>query len=158
MPCDHSFACRFPTALLFLSLVALFVLGCDDRPKRYKVSGQVTVDGAPLGRGVIQIVPESGRASNGLIENGSYTMRCYEEDDGVIPGTHRVTINGAEHLSNTKIKWNAPKKYSQLNDSQLTATIDADTEELNFDLSWEGKKPYVENTGRSSVEETSDDI
>ena len=136
-----------------------YVTGCDGRPKRHAVSGRVLIDGEPLSFGIVEIVPEGARASMGPIaEDGSFTMTCYEDEDGVIPGTHRAAVSAGEGLSPTKIKWHAPKKYADWNTSGLTVTIDKKIEDLTIELTWDGGKPFVEKLGRASFEETSDDI
>src|SRR4051794_33179196 len=81
--------------LVLLVIFLAGLIGCGDgRPTRVAVSGRVTIDGAPLGRGSIKFVPEHGRPSAGTIEpDGRFTLTCYDGKDGALPGTHRVQID-----------------------------------------------------------------
>ena len=139
--------------ILVVAVVFTGVIGCDGRPKRVAISGQVLIDGEPLKTGVIQFMPTGTRPSYGKIEDGNFTMTCYEDNDGVIPGTHKVTINGSEIVSSTKIQWYAPKKYSDPNTSGLTVEIDKPNDELVIEITWDGGKPFIEQSGRESVDE-----
>lgn len=145
-------------ATVLLGLSALAFCGCDSRPKRAVISGQVLVDGEPLTQGVVQFVPDGTRPSTGKInEDGSFTMTCYGEGDGAILGTHKVAIMGMEILSPSKIKWHAPKKYANTRTSGLTITVDGARDDVVFDLTWDGGKPFVEVSGSSS-EKMGDDV
>lgn len=133
-----------------LRLLLLFALvaasGCGDgRPKRLAVSGQVLIDGEPLTYGYIRFVPSDTRPSGGnLDEEGRFTLSCYEKNDGIIPGVHRVEVDAGESLSSTKTKWHAPKKYFRYTNSGLTEEIRESTDSLVIELTWDGGKPFVE--------------
>jgi hypothetical protein len=133
-------------AVLFLFTLALAVVGCGDgRPKRLAVSGQVLIDGKPLTYGHIRFVPRGARPSGGkLDEQGRFTLSCYGENDGIVPGVHRVEVNAAEPLSATTIKWHAPKKYFRYTFSGLEQQITESTDSLVINLTWDGGKPFVE--------------
>ena len=140
-------AARRSAILLLLLLSAQVTLsGCGDgRPKRLSVSGQVLIDGEPLTFGYIRFVPEGARPSGGrLDEQGRFTLSCYGENDGIIPGVHRVEVDASESLSSTKVKWHAPKKYFRYTNSGLTQEIGESTESLVIQLTWDGGKPFVE--------------
>ncbi|MBA3480793.1 MAG: hypothetical protein H0T51_03165 [Pirellulales bacterium] len=124
------------------------ILGCGDgRPERAKVSGHVLIDGQPLTKGSIRFVPAQGRpAGSSLDESGRFELTCFEPGDGAILGEYRVAIRGAEYLSETLLKWHAPKKYSNAETSDLTATVDEPRDDLNFELTWDGGKPFQEKT------------
>ena len=140
--------------LVFAACLSLFVLaGCGDgRGVRVPVSGAVTVDGAPLAFGSILFEPLAGgdnnRPGGGALESdGTFRVSAYTAFDGLPPGSYRVAITGTEHISDTSQRWHAPRKYSQPATSGLTAEIEEATDQLNFDLSWEGEKhsePFVE--------------
>jgi len=131
----------FVTGLLIIA-----VSGCGDgRPNRLAVSGQVLIDGKPLGYGYIRLVPEGARPSGGrLNEEGRFILSCYEENDGVIPGVHRVEVDAAEPISSKKKLWHAPKKYFRYTTSGLTQEITEPTDSLVVNLTWDGGKPFVE--------------
>lgn len=141
---------RRPVAML-LGLLALLPLagalvGCSDgRPERLEVSGQVLIDGEPLTYGTIRFVPKGARPSNGKLDaNGRFTLTCYGDADGVVPGTHQVQVNAAESISGTKNFWHAPKKYARYRTSPLTQEITESTDSLVIELTWDGGKPFME--------------
>jgi hypothetical protein len=128
--------------LLMLTLLA----GCDDRPTRVPVSGIVTIDGQPLGRGNIKFVPASGRPSAGAIgEDGRFTLTCYDGNDGALLGTHRVQVAANRIISDSKIEWFAPPKYADFRTSEITVDVTEPVDDLKIELSWGKQKgPYIE--------------
>ena len=131
-----------------ISLLCGVTCGCGDgRPDLAAVSGRVTIDGQPLTKGSISFIPAKGRQAGGAIESdGRYVLTCFEKGDGAILGDYKVAVNGVEYLSETLLKWHAPKKYSNPATSGLTAAIDGPRDDLNFELSWDGGKPFEEKT------------
>jgi hypothetical protein len=146
----NSTAAGRPVAMLLVLLASLPVVGAmvgcsDGRPERLEVSGQVLIDDEPLTYGFVRFVPKGARPSSGkLDENGRFTLTCYGNDDGVVPGEHRVVINGGEPLSATKKLWHAPKKYAHFGNSPLTQEITESTDSLVINLTWDGGKPFTE--------------
>ncbi|MFW5693142.1 MAG: hypothetical protein ACOCWL_02905 [Thermoguttaceae bacterium] len=72
--------------------------GGDNPLNRQAVSGNVTLDGAPLERGVIEFHAqrERGVASGALIQNGSYSL---PREKGLPEGSYLVRIySGKEHV------------------------------------------------------------
>lgn len=133
----------------------LLLAGCGgnegDSPPRAAVKGNVTLDGQPLKKGVVNFVPQGdteGPMTTAPVEEGNYYL---PEESGPIVGTHRVEIEsrdlggmalddeqaiqrlkqqGVKRLEVVKI----PIAYNKR--SQLTATIEADTEnKYDFQLS-----------------------
>jgi hypothetical protein len=140
-----------PAALLALLVIA----GCDGRPTRYKVSGQVLIDGQPLTAGQMIVVPENARRASAIIgPDGRFTLTTYDQDDegdGVVPGTHKVGISAFENVGPNAIKWHAPKKYIDPDNSGLTITVTEDTEDAVINLTWDGGKPFSETEGGDSA-------
>jgi hypothetical protein len=134
--------------VLSAPLCALLLLGCGDgRPERATISGHVLIDGQPLTRGSVLFVPARGRpAGSAIDENGRFELTSFEKGDGAVLGEYRVAIRGAEYLSETLIKWHAPKKYANVDTSGLTATVDEPRDDLKFELTWDGGKPFQEKT------------
>jgi hypothetical protein len=132
--------------LCMLAAIAVATIGCGDgRPDRAPVSGQVLIDGKPLTHGFVRFVPKGSRPSQAeLDENGRFTLSCYGEQDGVVPGVHRVEVNGSEYLSSTEILWHAPKKYASFRFSPLTQEVTEATDSMVINLSWGGGKPFKE--------------
>jgi hypothetical protein len=86
-----------------LALLALVVWGgCnepDDDLPREAVSGTVTLDGQPLEKGMIQLIPAGGRGqtqAGAPIERGSYSI---PQREGPVPGRYTVVITAAEGSS-----------------------------------------------------------
>jgi len=132
--------------LVATTAMLIATAGCrDSRPERVPVSGQVLIDGKPLGYGFIRLVPEDARPATGELDaDGRFTLKTFEDGDGAVLGTHPVMILAAEQISARKQRWHAPKKYSDAKTSGLTATIDGPTDSLLIELSWEGGKPFIE--------------
>ena len=120
--------------------------GCSDGlPVRVPVSGTVLIDGEPLTKGSIMVIPEGERPAGGSIgPDGRFSLSCYALNDGVVPGTHHVTVQATEHISERETRWLTPKKYGDPSTSRLTVTITEATDDLIIDLTWDGKKPFVE--------------
>jgi len=140
-------------------LGVFLIAGCGDgRPSRAPVSGQVLIDGEPLTLGTITLNPQGARSSRGKIgEDGRFSLSCYESDDGVVLGTHRVAVMANEPIGDSGMKWFAPKKYSNFQTSGLELTIDGEQQDLKIELTWDGDKhgkPYVEGSkGKSDSNE-----
>lgn len=131
---------------LFVALAAIAVLGCSDgRPSRVPISGRVLIDGQPLKYGSVRFTPENARMSGGMLDSeGRFSLSCFERNDGAVSGLHRVTIAAGETLSPTKVRWHAPKKYSDLGTSGLTQEIKGPDDNLVINLTWGGGKPFDE--------------
>lgn len=132
--------------VLIASCVVAACLGCgDERPTRVPVSGKVTIDGQPLQFGSVLFKIEGGRSAGASLDKeGRYQLTTYEPGDGVMVGDYQVAITGNEAIGETAAKWHAPKKYKDATTSGLTATVDGPRDDLNFELTWEGGKPFVE--------------
>lgn len=137
---------RFHPRYTILSMLLLSLLGCGrGLPDRVPVSGTVLIDGKPLTSGSIMLIPTNERPAGGSISpEGRFTLSCYERDDGVVPGTHKVTVQAVEHLSLTESRWLVPPKYGDPATSALEVTIDGPTDDLVINLTWDGGKPFVQ--------------
>jgi hypothetical protein len=135
------------TALVLVGLAWVSLAGCSDgRPARVPVSGRVLIDGQPLKYGQIQFIPDNARLSGGRIDaEGRFTLSCFEQDDGVVLGLHRVTVTAGEFVSASKTRWHAPKKYIDPARSGLTQQISGPKDDLIINISWDGGKPFVES-------------
>lgn len=129
---------------LVIPIFALATLvGCGDgRPTRVTVSGKVLIDGEPLPKGIIQFVSEGVRPAGGKLDgDGSFTLSCYEEGDGIIPGSYQVTVVAKEMISESKARWLAPSFYADYRQSGLRYEITEPIDDLTIELTWGGKKP-----------------
>jgi hypothetical protein len=140
----------FPTPnsnrLLLAVALCLFVTGCGDaRPKRVPVSGTVMIDGAPLTHGSIMFVMSGSRPAAGRIDDhGHFTLTCYEHGDGAVVGKHRVKVTAMEPIDERSNRWHAPKKYADERTSGIEVEITKPVDDLKFELSWDGGKPFVD--------------
>jgi hypothetical protein len=134
------------TCVLLVLLLSAATLGCSDgRPRRMPVAGQVLIDGEPLTTGYVRFVPADARSSGSPIgPDGRFRLTCFEDEDGAVPGTHKVAVDGGEVLGPDTKRWNAPKKYADYETSGLTVEIDGPTDTLVIELSWDGGEPFVE--------------
>lgn len=120
-------------------LVALTVVGCGgDKPTVYPVEGRVTLDGAPVDRGLIRFAP-SGKAApvGGEIKAGRYELMAP-------PGICRVEITWAKVVGQRKAydtpdsplvavtEEAVPARYNAR--SELTYDVQAGKNERNFEL------------------------
>lgn len=142
---------RSRSLLVTLALItAALTSGCNKQfPGLVPVSGTVTIDGKPVTRGGITVHTQGHRPSFARIdENGRFTLTCRNPGDGVIPGTHLVTVGAEEAVSETSKRWHAPKEYANPSTSGLWVTIDGPTDDLKIELTWaksgKEKAPFVE--------------
>ena len=121
-------------------------LGCSDgKPHRVPVSGIVKIDGKPLAGGSIMVIPAHERpAGSSIGPDGRFRLSSYELNDGVVTGTHTVTVQYTDPISERETRWLTPKKYGDPRTSGLTVTIEEPTDDVIIDLTWDGKQPFVE--------------
>ena len=119
--------------LLALLCSAAIAAGCgsSNRPT-FPVKGKVTYNGEPLTTGTVTFAPIGGGppAYGEINKEGIYQLTTFEENDGAIPGTHRVMVsalkdNGPGVASSALI----PDKYSG-DQSGLEATVKDDGENI----------------------------
>ena len=91
--------------------------------------------------------PPATRASTGeLDKDGRFVLSCYEIGDGAVTGKHRITVMGQEPIGQETIKWHAPKKYTDPDESGLEQEITGPTDAVKIEITWGGVKgPIVEN-------------
>jgi len=94
--------------------VVVVVFGCGDPSglaRRYPVSGKVTYNGQPVGRGTINFAPvdAKGRAAGGTIIDGQYSLTTQEPDDGALPGSYKVSVI-AKETDPSKVELKTVKK------------------------------------------------
>lgn len=143
-------------------LVALCVLlaGCGSGAKLGRVTGTVSVDGKPVTQGTIMFIPADGKAAVGSIgPDGHYTLTTFDDGDGALVGEHRVTIlattvgasslapatfedeialstgkGGNRILIPGKVTWIVPERFSHPATTDLTATVNAGRQSIDFNL------------------------
>ena len=114
------------------------------------VTGVVTVDGEPINYATVTFMPTQGRASVGLTDaDGAYNLVYVIGQDGALIGQHSVTVttrvvkegsyddeaeDPKESVRKTGRKELLAKKYCDRNATELTATVKAGKNEIDFDL------------------------
>jgi hypothetical protein len=130
-------------AAVFLAPVVCLVAGCGQPGK---VSGVVTLDGAPLSTGVITFNPAvSGPSAYGAIgADGRYELRT-GATAGLAAGEYVVTVaaNAAAQKQPGAGSWPGtervlplvtPRKYADREKTPLRATVKAGGQKLDFAL------------------------
>jgi hypothetical protein len=88
---------RQPHAFCSVVILGLLLAAGCGKPSngRLAISGNVTLDGAPLDQGVITFthVDRKLPSSGGMIINGEYQI---PDGKGLLPGTYNVTIDSAD--------------------------------------------------------------
>jgi hypothetical protein len=138
--------CRIVWFFLGSLVVTAVLSGCGDgRPRRVPVSGRVTIDGRPLTKGAVRLIPENARPATGELDSeGRYTLTTFEPGDGVVMGPCKVAVIASEMVSSNAQRWHAPKRYADAEHSGLTADVAEATDSLDFELTWGGGRPFVE--------------
>jgi hypothetical protein len=97
------------------------------------VKGKVTYNGKPLSSGVIYFERDGyGRPATGKLQSdGTYTLGTLKDGDGVVAGTHLVTLG---NFDKALAKDRTLAKYATAKSSGLTAQVDSEHTEFNFDL------------------------
>lgn len=135
-----------PWLAIVVSLV-VFESGCKRHPRVVPVSGVVRYNGKPLPFGSILFQPNKGQTAAGDIQaDGSFKLSSYADDDGAVPGSHRVSVSCFEGQRPGKSpppggggvslgKLLIPLKYTRLGSSGLTAEVkDAAGQSFEFNL------------------------
>src|SRR5687768_6501575 len=85
------------TALTALSVSLALYAGCGKQSDRLPISGEVTLDGAPLDSGAIRITSIGGEkvlATGAMIENGQFDI---PQSKGLPPGTYHLEITAPDN-------------------------------------------------------------
>jgi hypothetical protein len=137
-----------------IGVTVLVLNGCGDgRPMRVPVSGRVLIDGRPLTYGFVQFRPAGSRVSAAKLDDqGHFTLKCFAEGDGAVPGSHTIVVMANEPISSTKALWHAPKKYADYRTSGLQQEIANSTYDLVVNLTWAGGQPFVEDEDTGAIE------
>jgi hypothetical protein len=122
-------------------LVALLAAGCGgDGLKTVPVRGTITYGGTPVPHGTVMFQPESGPAATGDIREGRYVLWT-DRFPGAVVGRHRVTVIALQDQSDRLPEHRnplpppvVPLKYSFPDRSGLTAQVNNEANEINFDL------------------------
>jgi hypothetical protein len=131
----HSNSLGFFSFLLVASMFA--EAGCGqssgETAALIPVKGKVSFKGQPVTKGSVRFLADGyGRDASGTLQpDGSFTLSTSKDGDGVVAGEHPVTISG---FNNPLASNRALKKYAAGRTSGLTAEVDAEHTEFNFEL------------------------
>lgn len=140
----------------FLTLGVMFLMagcggGAPPPPKTVPVQGTITYKNAPVTKGSVALLStataEKGQVSKPAIgqigPDGKFTLSTITAGDGVIPGEYKVTVESMdgevsmeEGYEGKKVTSLIPKKYNNINTTDITVTIPDQTEpyELAIEL------------------------
>jgi hypothetical protein len=165
MAAVNRFPRRFFSMLALPAFLVMTSCGTEDNlGKRYPVSGTVTYNGSPLEQGTINFVSEDLKqnySASGPITKGSYTLSTGGNEDGAQAGKYKVTITSKEDFmtkaqadfqkesgkDNPKLppqyiskagaaaKSLIPSGYGDPRTTNLTAEVEAKSNNINFKLS-----------------------
>lgn len=127
-----------PLVGLTVLLVGLLMAGgCakSDLPELGQVEGVVTLDGNPLEGAHVEFQPEAGNPSFGTTDaNGHYELYFAGDTRGALLGTHTVRIRlPSPEDESQATEWKPlPPRYNI--ESELTATVNAGSNTIDFPL------------------------
>jgi hypothetical protein len=116
-------SCWVQRALLILSVLAS---GCSQEPRRYPVSGAVTLDGQPIPSGDILFVPIAGDRGPdpGTIKDGRYELLATAGEKRVEISASKIRPGGARGAGGEPVAEEyVPSRYNT--ESKLTAEVQA---------------------------------
>lgn len=121
--------------------MVLVTSGCGgggNLPELGRVSGVVTLDGAPLAGAAVTFSPAAGRPSQGITgDDGRYVLEYTPGNLGAMVGEHVVRISTERYVerpdgSVEEMKERVPAKYHA--SSTLTASVKPGVNDLPFAL------------------------
>jgi hypothetical protein len=82
-------------SVVLIAALAITLAGCGPRSDRLQISGNVTLDGAPLDGGSIRFTSMGGKqiASGASIQQGDYHI---PQEKGLTPGKYHVEITAPD--------------------------------------------------------------
>jgi hypothetical protein len=110
-------------------VTAMLVPACGGKKGLVATAGVVRLDGEAVSGAVVEFHPETpdGRYARGVSESGGNFRLKTDGDDGVAPGTYRVTVTKFELPSKTKKKQSAlPSAYASKSATPFQYTIPHD--------------------------------
>lgn len=127
----------------------MLAVGCSKSPHDSTVSGTVSLDGVPIGPGVIQFVPldRGHNPATGTIQvGGDYQLKT-SNDLGLPPGEYDVTVavynhpevKAGERAAPGSAPLRTPEKYLSLGTTDLRFTVEPGKNEIDVSLVTKGE-------------------
>ena len=135
---------------IVLGILFILASGCGpSRPEMVPVSGTVTIDGnVPQGPGSIYFHPVEtapglpARPATAAFDNsGRWTVKTFEEGDGLIPGRYKVSVECWEvppNMNGRPVKSRIAARYQSATSSGLEEIIiesGSSARKIDFELS-----------------------
>lgn len=131
----------YPAMLWAILLVAM---GCNTASHEATVSGTVSLDGTPIGPGVVQFIPvgSSHNPATGTIQvDGAYELRTSNKS-GLQPGQYQVTVAVYDHpelapgerAAPGSAPLRTPEKYFSLETTDLEFTVSPGDNTIDIEL------------------------
>jgi len=121
-----------PAAAVFA--VAALLSGCSQDEPIYDVSGTITFEGNPVGKGLIFFDPEKGTPGTqgfASIENGNYNTAVAGQGKGIRGGgVYSIRINGFDGKEGP----DAPFGQALFPEHQFTQELPAQTQTFDYDV------------------------
>lgn len=131
---------RIVVLIIVVAIAATGQIGCSSGGvKLAKVTGKVTLAGAPLPDALVTFTPTTGGSpSTGrTASDGTYKLIFSRKLDGAMVGEHIVTIStfqpAMEDPPTPEVPEKVPFKYRE-EDTALKATVKSGSNKLDFDL------------------------
>jgi len=123
------------------------LVGCDSGPTLIPISGQVSIDGKPLERGIVTVWVKDHRPSLGAIgKDGRFTLMTSRPGDGCVVGEHLVSVTSELGLKDESTQIFIPTRYGDPKASGLSVNVTEPKEDWMIDLTWRGDEhssPYI---------------
>jgi hypothetical protein len=122
----------------------VLAIGCNKSPYESTVSGAVSLDGTPIGPGVVQFIPvdRNHNPATGTIQvDGAYELRTSNKS-GLQPGKYQVTVAvydqpdlaPGERAAPGSAPLRTPEKYFSLETTDLQYTVNPGDNTINIEL------------------------
>src|SRR6476660_3270518 len=132
---------RIVLFLTVVSIVAAVQVGCGGGgAKLGKVTGKVTLAGAPLPNALVTFNPTSGGSPSAgrTAADGTYSLLFSHKVNGAVVGEHVVIIStyqtAMEDPPTPEVPEKVPFKYREIETPALKATVKSGSNKLDFDL------------------------
>jgi hypothetical protein len=134
----RSHSSRLIVTVSIAAVLSLTSLGCQQGLDVAEVTGQVTMDGAPMQGVAVEFQPVKGSPSYGTTDdNGNYELLFKPGLQGALLGPHKVRITGGdvenEYGETVTVDVNIPKRYNKETTLEYTV-VKGKNESVDWEL------------------------